>query len=174
MPFPLHKAPKGLLELFRLRTLGAQPLEFAEAVAPVVEISDFYTQDQRVVTSTAAGVGALLPELFAQQQFVNAPLTSGRLLAIGARFQVGAAAATNVAGGIVLTSGSTSVALGSWFYAGLAAGQVVRWGVIVPRWVLPLQGPTGTYFVSATVSGTAAGADHSIGVTNLQDALGAN
>ena len=59
MPFPLHKTPVGLLELFRLRTLGAAPPQFGDQVVPVADISRNYGADLAVVGTSGTGPAAL-------------------------------------------------------------------------------------------------------------------
>lgn len=87
--FPLHKAPRGLLELFRLRTLGQQPAQFAEHVSPVVDTTDFYGVDL-VVTNAQQTSGA------AFTQALEFTLTDGprRFLGLGAQVEIGATGGT--------------------------------------------------------------------------------
>jgi hypothetical protein len=59
VPFPLHKFPLGLLEVFRLRTSGGQPTHFGEAVQPVSDVTDFYASDLLQVFNASSGATTL-------------------------------------------------------------------------------------------------------------------
>jgi len=52
---PLQKAPRGLLELFALKTLGRAPELFSNEVRPSVDVRDLYSAD--LVTAQAAQTG---------------------------------------------------------------------------------------------------------------------
>lgn len=55
MPFPLHISPTGLLELFRLRTLGGNPNAFSELVGIDVNALGFYGQMQNIENTATVG-----------------------------------------------------------------------------------------------------------------------
>lgn len=162
MPFPLHKAPRGLLELFRLRTLGEQPRLFSEIVQPVVDVTEFYGQDLKLPLSAAPTIGALP---VTEDLVFTGPV---RLHAIAAVLVVGAAAATNVTleCGIAFdVAGSRLRApLQSIFLPSLAAGQRATVSTPTPAWVF--QPGVIAY---AFVAGTAAGADHQLDVRGIID-----
>lgn len=162
MPFPLHKAPRGLLELFRLRTLGAQPAGFAETVQPVVEVGGFYAPDILITSNGTAAVGALA------NLTANLTLSADLLLyALSAELLIGAAAATNVSGFAAVriqTAGvQVNCQLASRFFPAIPAGGRVGFGVPLGY---PLMLRAGTV-LRATVVGTAAGADHTLNVQGL-------
>jgi hypothetical protein len=163
MPFPLHKATVGLLELMRLRTLGANPNLFSDQVQPVLETHEHYASD--ILRGLGAGSVA-----GAMANLTN-DLTIDRRMAIkavNATITIGAAAATNVTleVGIIVANQAgvlEYVNLYRQFYSALAAGAGVSCGGPVPNWVLSPR----TSGIRSRVNGTAAGVDHSLDVSAL-------
>lgn len=169
MPFPLHKSPAGLLELLRLRTLGASPNTLSEEVRPSFDSTEFYAADLKLLNDETATVGALAA-------LDNVLLLTGptRVHAIGGRLAIGAAAATNlvVSVGLRQTISGVRVGVGAWQFPAIAAGGIVNFGTHVPPWVLPAaSGVGGAWSAFAFVAGTAAGVDHSLSVRVLFDNL---
>jgi hypothetical protein len=157
MPFPLHKSPRGLLELFRLRTLGAQPSSFAELVAPVVNVDEFYSSDL-LRSDLSNVVGALAPLTVAV--VITEPI---KLYGLTASFIMGAAGGTQLAVQISINLPATAspawvVAGNRWQEAALAPAALYPVAVLFPR---PLVLPAGARFL-AQAFGNAAGADHQI------------
>lgn len=162
MPFPLHKAPVGLLELFRLRTLGSNPPEFAGVVQPTVDVAEFYSADLKLFSGVTATTGALAG--LSSVLTLTGPI---RMHAIGARLVIGAAAATNVVIMVGMRDTQTGLRapLASQVYGAVAATQEVHIGALVRGLVFP---PT-RWSVYAQATGTAAGADHILDVRLLID-----
>ena len=52
----LQKAAAGLLSLFELKVDGQSPPEFSGTIQPVVDVAEFYTAAQQVVSFTAGNV----------------------------------------------------------------------------------------------------------------------
>lgn len=165
---PLVKAPKGLLETFRLRYLGVNPGAFGDTVQPTVDVSDFYASDLLLNSSSAPTVGALGAGL-SEALLLTAPV---RLRALSVGLTIGAAAATNVWLNIgiqfpaSLGFPAVNCALGGVFLAAANATALYEHGVVCPGWVLP----AGVTLYSRAV-GTAAGVDHSLAVVALIDNL---
>lgn len=168
MPFPLHKAPRGLLELFRLRTLGAQPPLFGEQVTPVCEVSELYAADLKAISGSAVTTGSIAGVGISDDLVLTAQV---RAHGISARFVVGAAAATNVSLGVELEIGGEAVGT-SVFLAACNAASVHRVWMPFPRPIVLLANVfAGQVIVRARVSGTAAGADHTIRPVVLMDVI---
>lgn len=163
MPFPLHKSPLGLLDLFRLRTLGNNPPQFGEAVTPVVEVAEFYAAENKLASSASPAVGGI------GGSGATSTLTltgRTRIHAFTAQLIVGAAAATNVTLTVRLLQGTTLACGASRFFAAVNAGALVTADLQLP---LPIILPGVGWSVLATASGTAAGVDHQVRPTILID-----
>lgn len=160
--FPLHKSPRGLLELFRLRTQGSNPPRFGGEVVPVVEVGGFYSADLIFASNAAATVGSLA------NLTTTLTLTADlRCHAVCGELVIGAAAATGVSGHVslrIVTAGNTiSAPLGSQVWAAIPAGGRVGFSAALPY---PLMLRAGVA-LRAVVVGTAAGVDHSLTVSGL-------
>lgn len=167
VPFPLHKAPQGLLELFRLRTLGAAPPMFGDVVTPVIDVGEFYAAANKLCSSSAPAVGAISPPLI-ETFDISAAI---RLHAVGAQLLIGAAPATDISLDVRVQIGAVSCVLASQFFAQAPAAGRISVGTIVPAWVLlPQQALT----LIAVASGTAAGADHSLSISTVIDNITQN
>lgn len=166
MPFPLHKTPRGLLELFRLRTLGSAPPQFGEQVLPVVETSEFYAAGNKLVSNATPVTGAIAGA------GATATLTltgQVRLHCVGVQLTIGAAPATNINLGVRIFLGATSCAVVGQFHAAAEAGATILVGAQIPRAWIILPGPTTT--IQARVCGTAAGADHVVALQTIIDVV---
>lgn len=152
MPFPLHKTPRGLLELFRLRTLGANPPLFGELVEPGIDVAEFYGADLQTVATQDSGPVALPTGL------EGTALFPGRLLQMSAFVTMGAAAGTQVRLTLEYSPNPalTSVQIG---FAVIDAPQAGATYTVVARLTRPIVFLPGAQFF-AFVSGDAAGADH--------------
>lgn len=157
MPFPLHKTPVGLLELFRLRTLGAAPNLFGEQVTPVVDVTDMYGLDLLANVFENGPAGAIGVGLAAAQS-ANARRYQG----FNAQITIGAAAGTwlTLAVGYSLIPGGTATMLASVSLTPIvgatyrvAAGAAMR-GLLLPP----------GHNLVFLCDGNAAGADHVPGV----------
>lgn len=153
----MSKVARGYLELLAGRNAGKTPLSVADEIRPTLDVHEFMASSQLLGTSGAATVGAIAPEL---QDTLTFTSTLG-LKAIGVDYIQGAAAGTNLMLSVGYNPGgsSSNVPLGGVTIPALAAGQRWQYGIIIPNWIAP----PGS-FVIATVSGTAAGADHSLDV----------
>lgn len=163
---PLHKAPAGLLELYRLKTLGEQPNEFGRTVQAVVESKSFYSLDvQFGATHTPSNAAFPLGR--------SETLTAGpiELRACSLQFLIGAAGGTYLNWRIALvmpTGSSTGPATAT---VNIAAGnlgivlatQTYFVGLVLPQ---PLMLPAGASIIASGLS-DAAGADHQITLSNL-------
>jgi len=147
------KPPRGLLELFRLKVGGKQPVWFGDQVVPTVDVGPFYGSDLLFATSGAPTIGALnIEETLAFTNTLRVHAISGELL-------IGAAAATNVstAWGFLDPVGQ-AIAIGQQFFAQIPAATAVRFGCMAPPGLVI---PAG-WSIFTRASGTAAGVDHSI------------
>lgn len=157
---PLQKAPKGLLELFRLRDGGRQPTMFGDVVEPSADVKDFYAADLLTTTTGAPTVGALtnLTETLVLG-------VAARVRGLGGQLTVGAAAVT--AGGFlevgwfIPTQGQPSMSMGSMSFGVALPAQNIGYGV-----PLDIVLPAGSVIYSRA-GGTAAGVDHSLLVMAL-------
>jgi len=160
----LQKVPRGLLELFKLRQTGEYPDDMSKMLMPIVDVSAFYGSDTLIPASSAPTVGAIGGEL------LETLITTGTIgiLALGGVLTIGAAAATNMtlSWGIVLPGPFPRSVFGSQFVAQAAAANQVSVGSAFPRVVVP----AGTTLYVG-VSGTAAGADHSLAIAGLLENL---
>lgn len=167
---PLHKSPRGLLELFRLRTLGRQPDRFGDTVVPVVEVGEFYAADLKLVSTPALTTGAIGGAGMSSTLTLTGPI---RVHAAGAVVVCGAAAMTNVTVTVEVLRQSPAgpptlgCPLVSYFFPAINAGARVGVGVPIGRsWVLL---PGAAMGIIARISGTAAGADHTVQASTLID-----
>lgn len=167
MPFPLHKSPRGLIELFRLRALGAQPNQFGEQVQPVVDVTEFYAQDLMFSANQTGAAGAFPRGVVGTVGTGAAPGAAGPILlyALEAVLTNGAAAGTwlNIRLAVELPGSAGPV-------AGLAnvnhipiAGAVFGAAIVLPR---PLVIPSGG-IIRADAASNGAGADHVLAMTNI-------
>lgn len=168
MKFALHKAPRGLLELFRLRNFGTGPQEFESSVQPVVDVSNFYGADLLGVTTALPTVGGT-PNLAEIVPLTNAP--AWRLRGLAGRLTVGAAPFT--AGGVMeigitLGPANTNITLQTVAFGIAAAAAQIGVGV---ECNLVLENRWSLY---AVVNGTAAGVDHSLLCMGLVEPLTLN
>lgn len=142
MPFKLAQAPRGLLELFKLKTDGHQPNQFSEVVSPVVDVTDFYAADSLLNGFVNAGAGAL-PRSASTTAFGSAVRVHGMeaLLAIGA----GALAGGMYWWEIQLSDASGASCALATGYVNVPAGVALAAGIILvgggqlsyPRLVTP-------------------------------------
>lgn len=153
-PYPLWKSPRGLIELFRLRTNGRNPDQFATAVQPVADVQDFYGADLLFTADTAAAAAA-----FPITQTIDVAFTR-RFWGFSFQITLGAAAGTRLSlriGMRVPSSGSAVYIVAQTVYtAGLVAAQNYNTFVNFPR---PIVLSSGAQFVCVAV-GDAGGADH--------------
>lgn len=156
----LQKAPRGLLDLFRLRTFGLQPDRFSNVIQPSVDVLAQYGSDLLQTTTSPPTVGALL-NLTEAITFAE----RAHLLGISGLLTLGAAAGTNVyvEVGIQLpNNASPQHVLGSIMFPAVAATQIVSVTGIVPGNGFVI-GPQAQIYARA--GGTAAGVDHSLQLT---------
>lgn len=153
MPFPLHKAPKGLLELFRLRTHGSNPPTFGEIVAPSVDVTEYYGADLISTVSENSAAGAATGQLNGA-----AAVFARRYLGLSGTWVGGAAAGTwlEVSVGIGGVPGGGNVLFGAKTVSVPVAAAVYRVAAVFP---VPLVLPPGAFPFVLTES-NAAGVDH--------------
>jgi len=164
MTSPLHKVPRGLLELLRGRTLGRTPDELGGIVTPTIETTAYYAADI-LLTSANTATTAAVPIL---SNYVTT--AAFRVYAVGAVFVNGAAAGANMflswgiqVGGLAPTPNTnTELALGQIALGTTVAGQAYHGGSVIDSYyALP-----GS-ILWARVNGTAAGVDHQLNVVAL-------
>lgn len=161
MPFPLHKAPRGLLEIFRLRTLGAQPNLFAELVQPVTDVTDFYGVDTLVeVNENSVAPGTIIDGLTSvPAEFAR------RLIAVSGAVVIGANAGTFV-------DLSLGINLPGFVFAPVRIAEkfvnptAVGGGYTVTATFPPLMLPAG-HTLTVACSGDATGNDHVFNIRYL-------
>lgn len=160
MPFRIQRVPRGLNQLLKIFG-GETPIELEDRVRGTIDLGKYYESDIMFGTNAAPVVGALGG---VGQTAVLTHTTILECKAIAATVTIGAAAATNVsiAVGVNWPFGSATH-LGGIFIPNGAIGQVLRFGVLLPK---PLIMTAGSQVI-AWASGTAAGADHSVLVTEL-------
>lgn len=149
----LDKSPLGLLELFRLRTLGRAPDEFTNAVSPTVDVTDFYGADLLASVAENSAPGAIGAGIFAA-----VAAFPRRYIALSGNIVIGAAAGTFVnlrlaiqnPGALVVTAIETTLNITP------AAGQTYSIAAKISRGLVLPAGWT----VGLIVGGDAAGADH--------------
>lgn len=159
MPFPLHKSPSGLLELFRLRTLGANPPLFGEQVSPVVDVTEHYGAD--VMTSQFDQLNNVTLNGAGGTSVTRTQTALTRLYAMSAQVQMGAAGGTILLLSIGIRAPNASapvVILADRVVGACPPGRTFRVSIPLPR---PLILPNGTVIVSFFES-DAIGADHTI------------
>jgi len=151
---PLHKVPRGLLDLIRGRTLGLNPSELSSVVLAAIDATSMYGSDLQVVASDALAAGAINRTITGSSTF------PGRLLAIGGQIVMGAAAGTFLRLRISYSPGPSFLAVPlieqTYTAPALVAGSVFTTGIQLPS---PLVFPSGAQFTFSTI-GDAAGADH--------------
>lgn len=157
MTSPLQKSPAGLLELFRLRTLGRNPVGFGDDVVPVADVTDYYGADL-VVSADFAGVAGAV-----DATFLTAPSAfARRVLSLSGFMTLGLAGGTwfTIAIGYrVPVSTTATVFVASQYVATPVAGSTVLVAWSGP----PILLPPGHALVCRTF-GDAAGADHVAGL----------
>lgn len=151
---PLHKVPRGLLELLRARTLGANPAELAGVVAATVNATPMYGSDLQTVQSETGAAGAI------DRTLQTVMTVSGRLLAMHGQVAVGAGAGTYLR-----------------MFLGYSPGPNLPIVWLADRYVTPTGGANNPFIISTgllpepivfspgaafsfIVEGDAAGADH--------------
>jgi hypothetical protein len=149
---PLHKVPRGLLELLRARTLGRSPDELANAVIANVDATEMYGSDLCVVASDSGGAGSI------NRTVTGTSANMGRLLGMSGQVTIGAAAGTQVR---LLLQYSP----GPQFSAVIVADRVITAPVAAAVYAVSVQFPRALVFnpgatFTFTTSGDAAGADH--------------
>lgn len=153
----LQKSPLGLLELFRLRQLGQNPVEFAPQVTPVTDVTDFYATDLVVAADFAGAAGAVDATFLTEaSEFPR------RVLSLAGFMTIGAAAGTwfSIAIGYrVPASAASTVFIAEKHVVGPIAASTV----LVAWSSTPLLLPAGHRFVLRTF-GNAAGVDHAGGL----------
>lgn len=162
----LQKSPLGLLELFRLRDQGRNPPDFAEAVAPTVDVSEYYGADLLGVVSDTTAADAFPRTL---TRVIDQPI---RVHAIGIVITIGAAAGTWCTWHVGFirpdpTSGNNPTLCpvgGDVFTPRIGATFV--FGVKVEPFVLPAGSS-----LQASATGDAAGADHVVALRYLHNTL---
>lgn len=85
---PLHKVPRGLLEVIRARSLGFNPDGLEQAVRATLNATPMYGSDLQVVATSSTAAGAVSQTLTGTAQF------PGRLLAMSGELVFGASAGT--------------------------------------------------------------------------------
>lgn len=171
MPFPLHKAPSGLLELLRLRTLGGQPNQFSEQLIGTIHANEFYASDL-LRSGNQTGTAGAFPRALTGN--VGAGITGApggpiALTHFAAIIVMGAAGGTQVRIRIGLDlpdSGPTSW-VGHMVGAPAAAGGGYVAVAAFSPWLVV---PAGTRFV-ANAESDAAGADHVLSFTTISAVL---
>lgn len=171
MPFPLHKAPSGLLELLRLRTLGGQPNLFSEQLLGTIRANEFYAVDLLRSGNTAGAAGAF-PRSVAG--VVGAGVTGApggpiALVSYAARCVMGAAGGTQLrirVGIDIPDAGPTALVGAGVFTTPVAGGSYVVPVLFSPWLVLP----AGSRFICDAES-DAAGADHVLSFNQITAVL---
>lgn len=155
MPSPLHKTPLGLLELFRLKTLGRAPDSFGDTVIPVVNALQAYAAAELQSAGSAGNVGAING---VNGNTASVSVSSFQwIFGIAGHITLGAAPGTFITWevGIILPQSCT---LGVGELRTVVAGEGHGFGVFLPQPLVLRAG--GSWF--ARVHGDAAGADHSV------------
>jgi hypothetical protein len=153
MANPLQKAPQFLMDLFRLRTTGHQPIEFGELVLPIVDVGVMYGADLQATSTTNSAAGALPRNVIATIG------TSSRYLGIAGSWTVGAAAGTQAQLTVGVALPTVNAAFFPLFSTLIVTPQATRTyfvGGILPY---PLTLPAGAAILMRAF-GDAAGADH--------------
>lgn len=162
MPFPLHKSPSGLIELFKLQNTGRAPTLFGEQVTPTVDVTEFYANTLLttvLLTNAAAAFPLVLQDVQTGPQ--------KRYLAVGVDVTMGAAGGTYLHLNVGIEAPSAAFPFCPLFSTAIVAnpvaGQSYQHGGMLET---PLVPPPG---IVLTVSGEsdAAGADHVVAIRIL-------
>lgn len=149
----LHKSPVGLLDLFRLRTLGKNPSEFGEAVQPVADAQNYYGVDIQVVANNQSAPQAYPFAGTDSQTF------AGRVFALSGHVVIGAAAGTRLQ--MQLGYRPTPQFQTIWLAEDVVTAGLVAGGTYFLTYTFPspVVFPPGAAFMFSAQS-DAAGADH--------------
>lgn len=164
---PLQKAPRGLLELLRLRTQGEQPTRFSDTLQPSIEAGAFYAADLLFSTQGGTEVGAINSNngLTAQASPQQDPQW---LVALGGALTLGAVPGTffewwiqinlpaSGAPGAILASGRIGLFANS-------TNDVMPFGIMLPQRLVV---PAGAFY-RVGVHGDGTGTDHSLNARYL-------
>lgn len=163
MTSPLHKVPIGLLELFRLRTLGRAPDKFGDTVFPVVDGLETYAAAELQTALGQPNVGAI-NGVGGLQQSTNVG-TFQWIWGLGGVLTIGAAPGTFFTWhvGVLVPSTNSACILGTGELRPIGAGTTIRFGIALPRALVLRAG--SAWFVE--IHGDAAGADHSVTPASL-------
>lgn len=151
MPFSLQKTPYGLLDLFRLRTQGANPPQFGELVTPTADVTEFYGADLSQVFNYTPGAGAITQTLTFTQPSVR------RILGISGEVNIGAAAGTVLRMRLGVRPAAGNVV--HWIGQSLPTPAIGVKFVVSAQAFVPYVLPAGAQVV-LEVDGNAAGVDH--------------
>lgn len=164
MPFPLHKSPQFLLDLFRLKTVGGSPYAFGETVQPGVDVTSFYGADIQLSSSLVSAAGAL------PRTATFTVVNPARYLAVATECTLGAAPGTTLRLGVFYRSNSVSVAVPLFWEVFTGAPPLVaNTGILVGGMLAtPIVAPAGAVFF-ASASGNAGGADHVVDLRFLSE-----
>jgi hypothetical protein len=169
MSSELHKAPLGLLDLFRLRVLGEQPNKFGREVQPSVEVGQFYGLDRTTDTNDSLTAVAITQTIIHTIGNLS-PGGPALIETLGGLVIVGAAAGTQIRMLLGVRTRPTSglVYIGeNVITAPVAGGFYAVVGMVSRPMLLP---PSGQ--VVLEVQGNAAGVDHTIALRSIQTLLG--
>lgn len=163
---PLQKGPIGLLEAFRLKTLGRQPTRFGDLVAPSTDVVDFYLAQQFVGGQATSGPNTIPQSV---QVVTTVP---GRYWSFGCSIQIGAAAGAWLSARLYIRVPSSA---GNRMYVG--ALNVVPIATAIYSLTSDLPAPivldAGATF-GCELQGNAGGADHSMTFNYLFQTLTGN
>lgn len=162
MTSPLQKFPRGLLELFRLKTQGDAPNKFADTVQPVISGLPFYASDLLGSFQSSPSVGGINTTngLTADAS----PLTDPQILyALGGVLTMGAAPGTFFEWWVQvnfpsLAAPASVIANGHVELSATSANDLMPFGFMLPQ---PLVVPPGTNY-RVGVHGDGTGTDHSL------------
>lgn len=150
---PLQKSPRGLLELFDLKTLGHAPMFFQDHVSASIDAFPFYAYD-RLVTLQDVGPAAAMPLALSAAESVTRAYISYE-----AEVTFGAAGGTYASVRLGLRAPDPNAPL-HWLAA--VNTNIAKAGdKVVAIWVppFPVIIPAGSVFTLSVLS-DAAGADH--------------
>jgi len=158
--FQLHKAPRFLIDLLRLRTQGGQPNQFGSQVIPIVDTTRMYGADMQLSSSAASGATAVPATV--TFTIVN----EATYLAVAGEFTVGAAAGTFAALTIGYRSSASSVFVPLYSERIVpTAGRSYFYGGQLRQ---PIVARAGAQFLSL-VQSDAGGADHVVDLRMLSE-----
>lgn len=162
MASPLHKTPLGLLELFRLKTLGRAPEVFGDTVLPVMPSREAYAAAEMQTASSASWGPGAINGVGGQGTLVTVASFMW-IWGVSGQITLGAAPGTFITWEVGLNVPGTAQ---EWIFGcgdlrTVVAGETIRFGATLPH---PVVLRAGSYYV-ARVHGDAAGADH-VGFTN--------